>query len=285
MKLTINVMLIILSTLIGCKEENSVLSTSENTDLNSDTTVNTGEQNIFSPEIGSFIDQRDSKTYKTVKLGSQVWMAENLAYLPSISSMSENSKSSSHENDMYYYVLDFDYDIYNDQLNVDSLLIEAKKTDTYSKYGVLYNFNAITQNETLPNDEISYFQGVCPKGWRLPFKSDWDKLIDFALEQLNQKREWENMRELGKYFKSDFGWADNENGNNQTGFAGLPGESIDPYSEAPTDNKKNGYWWSVTTSNFGNNAQTYYLSSNSNEFYESIDFDDSANSVRCIQND
>ena len=57
-------------------------------------------------------------------MGAQTWMAENLAWLPSVSGPETTDLDSP-----FYYVFGY-----------DGTDVEAvKATNTYSKYGVLYN--------------------------------------------------------------------------------------------------------------------------------------------------
>lgn len=95
----------------------------------------------------SFIDPRDGNSYQTVQIGYQCWMAENLKYLPSVYPPSENSQFSE-----YYYV----YDYFGTDIE------EAKSTENYSNYGVLYNFTAAIT--------------ACPSGWQVPSDGKWKTL-------------------------------------------------------------------------------------------------------------
>lgn len=69
-------------------------------------------------------DCRDGHTYRTVVIGTQTWMAENLAYLPSV-----NAKADSSYTVAKYYVYNYD----------DTDTATARASTYYSTYGVLYN--------------------------------------------------------------------------------------------------------------------------------------------------
>jgi len=90
------------------------------------------------------------QTYKTVRIGSQTWFAENLNYNVPGSKCYDNS-------DFYCYA-----------------------------YGSLYNWSAAMGfwpgcNENVCSDQIqSKHQGICPEGWHIPSDSDWDILINYA---------------------------------------------------------------------------------------------------------
>ena len=87
---------------------------------------------------GYYTDPRDGYTYKTIKIGNQIWLAENLRYLPRIGKG--------------YYVYDY---LGND-------VSEAKETQNYKDFGVLYNMLAA--------------QEACPVGWHIPSDVEWKEL-------------------------------------------------------------------------------------------------------------
>lgn len=138
-----------------------------------------------------FCDTRDNQVYKTAKIGSQTWMAENLNYDPGdVSSMSDDAWSGCY----------------------------AGEDDNCAKYGRLFTWE-VAMNDANCNygNECDrglsgVVQGICPEGWHLPAQEEWDALIDAVGESDN----------AGKMLKSASGWEDRGNGTDEYGFSALP---------------------------------------------------------------
>src|SRR5947207_14523233 len=138
------------------------------------------------------------KTYKTVKIGNQVWMAENL------------DVSTYRNGDIIPQVQD--PKIWSD-LKTGAWCYYEDKSEMGERYGKLYNWYAV-------NDP----RGLAPEGWHIPSDAEWTKLTEFLGGKIGSSVK----------IKSPKGWAKDGNGANETGFTALPGgtRSIELFSFA-----------------------------------------------------
>lgn len=171
---------------------------------------------------GMKTDPRDGKVYKTVKIGSQTWMAENLNYRYLGNSSSGDSSSFCYNNE----------------------------PDSCAKYGRLYTwFAAIgkTEEECGGGKECDLskgnVQGICPDGWHLPSTEEWKLLF---------KNVGDSATSI--VLKSKTGWYawDGEDGNgwDDYGFTVLPALLLEP-SGFHCGFKCSGgqtYFWAVESS-------------------------------------
>lgn len=171
-------------------------------------------------EAKTLTDKRDGNVYKIVTIGDQVWMAENLKYLPSVVGPFTMSDTTAH-----YYVYDYD----------GTDITAAKATENYNIYGVLYNWTAANPDRIASEANPSGVRGICPRGWHLPSEGEWDQLFD----HLGGIDEAGGKLKHTKYWKSP-----NWKATNEAGFSALPGGIL--WTEAFINLGTRGNWWSVT---------------------------------------
>ena len=135
---------------------------------------------------GTFTDARDGETYRTVKIGNQVWMVDNLRF------KTEES-----------------YAPGNDETNI-------------AKYGRLYTWTAALGipadfSEQSPAKDLEMYhnirqdnyQGIAPEGWHIPSYKEWEQLLENLPKNSN-----------GKELRSECFWGNP--GEDSFGFFALP---------------------------------------------------------------
>jgi uncharacterized protein (TIGR02145 family) len=197
------------------------------------------------PGNGLLTDARDGAVYKTVTIGDQVWMAENLKYLPSV-----NGPGTGSETTPLYYVIGYD------GTNVS----DAKATANFSKYGVLYNWTAA--------------KTACPAGWHLPGDTEWTQLTDFLGGEAVSGGK---LKETGTAHWND----PNEGATDEVGFTALPGSyrNINGTFNILGDY---AYWWSATEYS-DNNAWFRVIFFNSSVVFRNFQNKEVGYSVRCVK--
>jgi uncharacterized protein (TIGR02145 family) len=127
-------------------------------------------------------------------------------------------------------------------------------------YGKLYNWYAAADNRNL-----------CPVGWHVPSDEEWGQLWNYLIPDAGYK------------MKTTSGWKSFGNGNNQSGFSGLPGGERSESDGTFYSIEDVAKFWSST--NYGDSgAWIWELSSRNSLLERRHAFSKSGFSVRCIQN-
>jgi len=135
----------------------------------------------------SQVTDKDGNNYKTVAIGKQIWMAENLNVehyrngdpIPEVQDKEEW-----------------------DNLTTGAWCWYENNSANGTTYGRLYNWYAV-------NDP----RGFAPEGWHVPSSDEWNKLTDNL----------GGAETAGTKLKSTNGWDEGGNGDNKSGFSAIPG--------------------------------------------------------------
>lgn len=177
----------------------------------------------------------DGNRYKTIKIGTQIWLSENL-------------KTTTY-NDGTPIPLVKGYDAWT-ELSTPAYCWYNNDSTNKEVYGALYNWYAVNTKK------------LCPEGWHVPTDEEWTELRIY----LGEKGDAGNaLKESGtSHWKSP-----NSDASNTTGFTALPGGYRDykgPFNLLRTD----GYWWSSTESYWYSSTD----SASTISFYRNLRYDD-----------
>ena len=224
-------------------------------------------------EYGILKDSRDGQEYKTVKIGEQWWMAQNLNYAYTGVPFEDGRYTS--DSTSWCYA--------NDPANC-------------AKYGRLYTWTAAMdsvgewstngkgcgRNKTCSvasAGSTTLVRGICPEGWHLPSKAEWETLIVAVDGSIT---EYTSSNTAGFKLKSATGWK---------AYSGITNEDAFGFSALPA-----GHWLSdeyyyegilayIWSSTEANSRRAYYMDLYCANGYAKLydDYKFIGSSVRCLK--
>jgi len=146
------------------------------------------------PYFGQPVTDVDGNEYSTVKIGDQIWMAENL----NVIHYRDGSPIATR-------------DAYDAWANTSSGAYgRSTLSDTYGAYYNWYAVNGDSNGDDVKDKELA------PEGWHIPSDAEWNELETYIADRGYAENE-------AYALKSSSGW----NGNNAFGFNAIPGGERD----------------------------------------------------------
>jgi len=221
---------------------------------------------LFSLNIGKSnaqVTDFDGKVYKTIKIGTQIWMAEDL-------------EVKHYNNGEPIPVIDCPRELDNQKSEAwngtrSGAMCIGKKPgrDVYVKGGrstcTLYNWYALDDS-----------RGLAPKGWHVPTKQEWLTLIDYL----------GGLEIAGNMMKSLNGWDTKyaSNGNNISGFSALP---TGQRSEVGfyMGFSQYAWYWTATSEGayYAHTLQLGWQTRNNSALMFGTDYRQSGLAIRCVK--
>jgi len=225
-------------------------------------TITSSDGSVYDSSNNTLTDPRDGQTYKTVTIGDQTWMAENLNY--AYTGVPYNN---------FGYTSDSTSWCYNDD------------PANCTKYGRLYTWSAAMDSvgtwttngkgcgHGSTSSPTGTIRGICPEGWHLPDTTEWNTLFSAVGGEYT----------VGRVLKSQTVWTayDGITNEDSFGFSALP-SGYRNYDGYYYDEGNYAYFWSSTEygSNLAYLMSLYYLDDYAHLSNRNKDF---GRSVRCLK--
>lgn len=134
----------------------------------------------------------DGNVYNTVQIGNQCWMKENLRtthYADGTTIKNVQEATDSDVDNTHYFAY------------------PANNSTNKMLYGLLYSWYDVMKEDSSSNGIPSGVQGICPQGWHVPSKAEWENLTILRSEGVSSlvSQDWKEIKV-----------------NNYNGFSALP---------------------------------------------------------------